>query len=204
MSFECDFIKEYPNIYSIAFDKAGGRWHELPENILYFIKFVGPTNTEDSTDLKEYIEPYDNIFIKMDIEGGEWLWLDNLGDSIKKIKQITFEAHGIFPNLYPSIWFTDNANNYSGLTNNEITELIIRVLKKINETHYLVHIHENNLTPFVRIMDNEYPTFYELTFIRKDCEINGFNNIDLPIPELDYPCMTGVPDRILNYWPFKI
>ena len=69
----------------------------------------------------------------------------------------------------------------------------------------MVHIHENNAGPFIHIKDNDYPSFVELTFIRKDCEINGLNISDLPIKDIDFST-GGISDmniHNMNFWPFK-
>jgi hypothetical protein len=63
----------------------------------------------------------DNIFLKMDIEGCEYDWIHSMTkNDMEKISQIVIEFH------WPFDFYRMNA------------------LKKINETHYVVHVHGNN------------------------------------------------------------
>lgn len=204
ITFEIDFLQRYPNIPSVAFDGTVGRPQGLPENIIFHKKNIGVTNTDQTTNLKDIIDYHSDVFVKMDIEGEEWRWINSMSDSIRNIKQIVFEAHAFFPHLLSQEYILCHC---LGQTPDVWTDYILNGLIKLNETHYLVHVHENVYGPFVYVMDNNYPTFYELTYIRKDCEVNGLNTENLPIPLLDYPTgqsnMGGTIDKPLNFWPFK-
>lgn len=219
ISFETDFIKYNPNIPYIAFDGTVDRPHNLPENIIFHKKNIGVANTELTTNLKDIIDSHNDIFVKMDIEGEEWRWINSLGNSLKNIKQIVFEGHAFFPHLlepyfvpqFPApgqkpIFLVEH--HCLGLSHDVWTDFILNSLKKLNETHHLVHIHQNTCAPFLTIMGNDYPTFCEITFLRNDCEINGLNEEDIPVPFLDYPSGKKIIppefiDRTMNYWPFK-
>ena len=78
-------------------------------------------------------------------------------------------------------------------------------LFKLNSTHYLVHVHENNnCLDFIKIGDYMYPQTLELTYIRKDCQIDGLNKYDIPIPNIDFPNTTHYENHDLNFYPFKV
>lgn len=84
-------------------------------------KNIGYTNTSTLTNLKEYIKNHNNIFLKMDIEGFEFNWLDSMTiEDLQRFSQIVLEVHWPF-DLYR-----------------------MNMLKKLNETHYIIHIHGNN------------------------------------------------------------
>jgi len=183
MSFEIDFIKKYPNIYSLAFDGTI-KSPDLPKEINFFKINIGSDNTNNVTNLKEYVKDYNDVFIKMDIEGGEWDWIKGFRDFFPKIKQIVFEAHNKFSSHVTWTSYTS----------------VLESLQILNETHYLVHIHENNHGSFENIKNKNYPNFSELTFIRK--EIRGFNTDNLPIKNLDFPTCSTMPTNDINFWPF--
>ena len=79
----------------------------------------------------------------------------------------------------------------------------------------MVHIHGNNMGGSFNLLDNqvygntkgysELPVVAELTFIRKkDCEIIGYNDEDLPVNNLDFPNCHHEPEINLSFYPFTI
>ena len=186
ITFEIDFIKRYPNIQGIIFDNTVNDTPNLPKEVKLIKKNIGFDNTETTTNLSDYINGYNNIFIKMDVEGSEWKLLrSEFSKSLTKIKQIVFEAHHFF---------------------GVFSDIALESLEIINKTHYLVHVHQNNNgVPFQFDVGNiTYPSLLELTFIRKDCEINGLNVTNLPIKDIDF---TNIPGKIeydiMNNYPFN-
>lgn len=184
-SFSRDFIPKFSMKKSFAFD---GTIHDYPWNytrdITFIKKNIGPNEDSKHTNLQELISKYDDIFLKMDIEGGEYPWLASLSlDNLRKFKQIVIEFHGVF----------DNSWNCS---NNIKTEC----LKKLSETHYPVHIHGNNYS----ILVNKYPNVLELTYVRKDMVTSEppLNKTPLPILNLDFPNNSMLRDFNLNTYPF--
>ena len=124
-SFEHYFVNKY-NKNCFAFD---GTIHNIPhqhKNIEFIKKNIGTTN--DTTDMKNLIKDYDNIFLKMDIEGSEYDWINNLSDiEINKFKQICIEFH-----------LEHECATHISLTNK------LNAIKKIANSHYCVHFHGNN------------------------------------------------------------
>lgn len=204
VSFDKDFVKNHTTISGVAFDGTVNRPPDLPENILFNKMNIGVSNTETTTNLRDIIDSHKDVFIKMDIEGEEWRWIYSLGDSIKNVKQFVFEAHALFAHNLTQQYRNCHCLGYAP---DIWDDYVLNALKKLNETHYLVHVHENLVGPFVNFDGNEYPHFLELTYIRKDCEINGLNTDNLPVPLIDYPVgqrnMYGSVDKPLNFWPFK-
>jgi len=75
ISFEQHFLDLKLASKCVAFD---GTIEKLPltedDNRIQFIKKnIAPINNESLTNLHEYIEPYENVFLKLDIEGHEFL-----------------------------------------------------------------------------------------------------------------------------------
>jgi hypothetical protein len=129
-------------------------------------------------------EKYDNIFLKIDIEGGEYPWLLEIDESrLDKFKQIVIEFHGI-------------TNDGWGCNYNDK----IRCLEKLAQTHYIVHAHGNNHGPVV----NRIPDVIELTYVNKKYFSSPpkLNTRPLPIPNLDFSNIGGPYDINLNFYPF--
>ena len=120
----------------------------------------------------------------MDIEGGEYPWLMNIDEKqLDKFKQIVIEFHGIKDNW----WGCDNNNK-------------IKCLKKLSNTHYIIHAHGNNNSP---VIDN-IPNVIELTYINKKYfkTTPELNKTTLPVLNLDYPNDLKYKDINLNLYPF--
>lgn len=155
ISFEEDFIKyqqEVSNPIKVyAFD---GTVNNIPETSLkdhfHFVKKnIGYSETPDCTNLHSFILPYlqlqnQNLFIKMDIEGGEVAWIKSLTpDHMNAFAQIVMEFHMPF--------------------NTEEIEMFT----KLNETHLPIHFHPNNACG-TRIHNGVYfPNVFECTYLHK-------------------------------------
>jgi len=189
-SFSRDFIPMYGmnKSNSFAFD---GTIYDYPWNftkeIQFFKKNISSVTSPFSTNLHMMISSYKNIFLKMDIEGGEYPWLLSLTkEHLENLKQITVEFHGIHDNSYGSTLSVKN-----------------ECLKKLSETHYLIHVHGNNWGNSKLINNNLVPDVIELTYVRKTefTEVPLLNNTKLPM-HLDKPNKVGVPDFNLSFPPF--
>ena len=108
--------------------------------------------------IKDFItyKPYKlNIFLKIDIEGGEYPFFSYLDKNhMNKFNQIIIEIH-------------DTIN----------TKKLYPLLNKLKNTHNLVHIQDNNYS-YVFINENKtkiLPNVIECTYLRKYNEIKGFN-----------------------------
>lgn len=174
---------EYDN--NFAFD---GTINEYPyhytNKIIFTKKNINYYNDNDNTNLDFLFEKYNKIFLKMDIEGGEYPFLLNINvDKLKLFTQIVIEFHGINDNSWNC--------NY---------EDKIKCLEKLSNTHYLIHVHGNN---YGGIMNN-IPNVIECTFINKNYYKGNIelNKINLPIVNLDYPNIPNIKNYDLNFYPF--
>lgn len=188
-SFSRDFIDKYNmnEFNSYAFDGTIQHYpYDYTKDIAFIKKNIHNMNDNQNTNLHSLIEKYNHIFLKMDIEGGEYPWLLNLDESkLKRFKQIVIEFHGI----------TDNGwnTNYNDK---------IRCLEKLSKTHYIIHAHGNNHGPVM----NKIPDVIELTYVNKDYFqiVPEKNRLPLPNPTLDYANATCHPDIDLNFYPFVL
>jgi hypothetical protein len=186
-SFSRDFINKYKinKSNSYGFD---GTIHNYPyhytNNIQFIKKNINNFNDSNNSNLFFLTEKYTNIFLKMDIEGGEYPWLLEIDESqLNKFKQIVIEFHGI-------------TNNGWGCS----YENKVKCLEKLSKTHYIVHAHGNNHSPVV----NNIPDVLELTYVNKNyfTGVPDFNITPLPIINLDYANNPDLNDINLNCYPF--
>jgi len=163
-------FNKYPNLVSVKDVETSHRVH-------FHKKFLGQANNGNIVNLREYFDKYNDIFLKIDIEGGENELFDSLtDDDLKKIKQLVIEFHSHTQKKIP-----------------------IRLLK----THWLVHLHVNNFVDTVtRDKNTILPEIFECTYVRKrDNEILPFNTDPIPSP-LDQPNLPTKPDIMLMGYPY--
>ena len=186
-SFSRDFINKY-NIKrqnSFGFDGTINDYpYHFTDTIQFIKKNINNFNDDNNSNLSFLTHKYSNIFLKMDIEGGEYPWLLQIDEfQLSKFKQIVIEFHGINDDSWGS--------NYSDK---------IKCLEKLSNTHYIVHAHGNNYGSVV----NKIPDVIELTYVNKNCFnlVPELNTIPLPITNLDFPNKSDSDDINLNFYPF--
>jgi hypothetical protein len=177
ISFEKALLEKYPTLSCHAFD--GTLKHTMPpiDRLKYINQNVGAVETEQVTTLRSYFNTYSNMFIKMDVEGGEVPLFYVLSDNdLLKIKQLVIEFH--------------SAN-----------EVIIPT--RLAKTHWLVHFHPNNACGVTSVDGIKVPNVFECTYIRKnEGEDFPLNQCLVPDPELDERNDTRNPEIILNCEPY--
>jgi len=186
-SFSRDFISKYQmnETNSYGFDGTINSYpHQFTTNISFVRKNIGYFNDGNNTNLSQFTEKYNNIFLKIDIEGGEYPWITSLDESkLNRFKQIVIEFHGI-----------TNESFGCGVVDK------IKCLEKLSRTHYIVHAHGNNNGGET----NKIPNVIELTYVNKNYFSSEppLNASPLPIPNVDFPNDSSNPDIDLNFSPF--
>jgi len=189
-SFSRDFINKYNmnENNSFGFDATIDNYPNHYTNKISFIKKnINNFNDDNNTNLSFLTESYNNIFLKIDIEGGEYKWLLGIDENqLNKFKQIVIEFHGVNDDSWGC--------NYSDK---------IKCLEKISKTHYIVHAHGNNHS---LLIINNVPCVIELTYVNKNYfnSTPDFNEEPLPIFNLDFPNRFNSDDINLNFYPFVI
>jgi len=170
---------------SAAFDGTIDKYPtEYTDKIIFYKRNIAPYYGKKFANLSFFTNNYNNIFLKMDIEGHEYDWILSLSNlQLTKFKQIVIEFHGI------------NDDSWNVNLNDKI-----KCFKKINETHYPIHIHGNN---YGGLTDN-VPDTVEVTYVRKNYfqKEPELNKIPLPIENLDFPNNPNQYDYDLNFPPF--
>ena len=189
-SFSRDFILNHASYLSrediYAFD---GTIEDYPRQYIQNINFqklnIGSENIfNKTTNLQAQIKAYKNIFLKMDIEGGEFEWLNTLStEDLQAFKQIVIEVHGLLDDSFGSKYLDK-----------------WKALRNLTQTHQLVHAHGNNHIDRVGLI----PPVLELTYIRTDQAITCQKNATpFPVQDLDFKCHPFKEEFNLNFYPFQ-
>ena len=183
ISNDISFEEQFLTLYTATCYAFDGTIDKLPKdnsNIIFVKKNIEGKNTDTVTNLHELINSNKNIFIKMDIEGGEIPWIQSLSDEqMNTFEQIVMEFH------YP----------YSD------TE--IDVFNKINRNHVLIHLHGNNCCGARYHNGIVMPNVFECTYVHKKHFTTPIelNTIAIPHP-IDMRNVSTSPDIHLNHPPF--
>lgn len=124
----------------------------------------------------------EHMLLKMDVEGAEWGGLEQINPLLlTQFDQIVLELH-------------DLAKAH---TDQERAQ-ILSVLHKLNQTHYLVHMHGNNCDFAITVAGQVIPDALELTLVNKQLvSVDTESPVVLP-HELDQPNDPVRPDYILG------
>lgn len=196
ISFETDFLSRNPDCHCFAFD---GTVASLPTNearITFVRKNLGLYETPTMTNLVEFFETHDNIFFKLDIEGHEFRLLPVLLERFfHKVKQFVIEIHSPGDiQLHPAYF-----KGLGDVTN----DVMFSILRDINKTHTLVHIHGNNGCQQYTVDNIVLPNVFECTYIRNDFVTEKIAN-DIPFPiDLDCPNVSSTPQYVLKGFPYS-
>lgn len=129
-------------IISFKFNKIFKFFHFyffFKKNKKFFLKFVtnvkGKNNITFSSIMSTYLRDYNNIFLKVDIEGSEYRILDDIISYSEKFISVVIEFHDIdlhldkiekFINNFPLKIIHTHPNNYAGVNAN-LSPLAIEV-----------------------------------------------------------------------------
>jgi len=197
VSFEQEFLNKYPGIPCLAFDGTVNGLPTTDSRIQFIQKNLGKDENDKVTNLKETMEPYSNIFMKMDIEGHEFRLFPTFSEiQLKKIKQLVIEVHSPGDiQLHP--------NYFKGLS--DIThDIMFDFLTKINKTHTLVHLHPNNGCKTHHVNNIHLPNVFECTFIRNEYVHEKIPNKE-PLPfDIDMPNIPHLPIVNFTEYPFVV
>jgi hypothetical protein len=195
VNFENEMCRRCPNIPCFAYD---GTVIGLPANadrdrITFVRKNIAYYESYETTNLFDIFEEYDNILLKMDIETFEFRWLQVLSPAqLKKIAQLVIEFHFPF--------------NEPGFTNLDAPLPVyqkVDVLKKLADTHTLIHLHPNNMGGTYKYGGVTVPNLFECTYVRRDLQPAGeLSREKIPSAELDRKNVGGIEEICLEGYPF--
>jgi hypothetical protein len=190
VSFDDDFLKDHA-VAAYAFDntiKHLPKGAYASDKLQWVNKAVDGVNSDSQTNLIEYIEQYNNIFLKMDIEGSEYNLFDSMLDDIQqqciqRISQIVVEFHGV------------SAKDR------------IKTVEKLLDTHTILHAHANNACVNGHV-PLAIPWLLELTFVRNTDILHHYPHFIATANTQRFPHACDVkniphlPDIDINHPPF--
>ena len=182
-SFSTDFVHKYDIQTSFAYDGTlTESWRDPTPNIQFVAKNIGCACDDQTTDISDVLSRYDNVFLKMDIEGAEFPWIEHT-QLLSHVKQFVAEFHGINDDSWGTILDKKRA-----------------CFEKLAQTHVIVHVHGNNWAS----KTNHIPDVIEVTFLRRDVFTVPpvWNMTKLPLQYIDRPNNPGAEDYFLGFPPF--
>lgn len=190
VSWDLDMARRGFNVFMYdptidALPMENERFHFFKEGIAGFEFKAHRVNTLEHFIKTNGHELKGNMILKMDVEGAEWSFLATAStQTLSKFDQIVFEFH-----------------NMTKPKDQSVMNATLACIKKINQTHSLVHLHANNYGSII-FLDNKilFPDVLELTYVKTaNYELVDDENIFLPIP-LDQPNNKRYQDIPLGYW----
>jgi hypothetical protein len=115
----------------------------------------------------------ENLFLKMDIEGGEYDIISST-NCLNKFSQIVIEVHDLDPRNEKQVAF----------------------FNKILTTHYIYHIHGNNCAE----INDGLPLVLELSFVRKNLIKHNITTLEESCPTLLDRAVCPKKDYVLDWW----
>lgn len=191
ITFEKEFCKIHDNLTCLAYDGTIDKLPEENNQIKFIKKNIDSFDSTTTTNLIDVIEQYENIFLKVDIEGFEYQWLNVLTENhLKRVKQLIIEFH---------LPFTEPEYMYSNNTISVVDKQYI--LQKLANTHTLIHLHPNNCCGTTIYKDCVVPNVFECTYVRKDIQKPLKRNKENIPTYLDRPNLNR-PEIELTSYPF--
>ena len=137
------------------------------DNVKYYReKITYPIKNKIDTDIKKVFSRIKNnseVILKCDIEGSEYLVIDQLLEYSNRIKMLIFEFH----------WIDKNEN------------IFVESVKKLQSKFDIIHIHANN---HCQKLKNGLPIVLEITLLNKKYSPSKIEYVDnFPIKGLDFP-----------------
>ena len=132
----------------------------------YREKITYPIKNKIDADIKKVFSRIKNnseVILKCDIEGNEYLIIDQILDYSNRINMLIFEFH----------WLDKREN------------LFVESVKKLQSKFEIIHIHANN---HFQTLKNGLPIILEITLLNKKFSPNKIEYVDnFPIKDLDFP-----------------
>lgn len=195
ISFEKAWLDKFQHDRCIAFDGTIPCLPEYDSRITFVKKNIGREENDIHTNLHLWMEPHSNLFMKIDIEGHEFRVFPTFTETQwNKIKQLVVEIHTPGDiQLHPSYF-----NGLSDITH----DVMFNILKTINRTHTLIHVHPNNGCKTHVVDGIVLPNVLECTYIRNDYVEERVHNTQ-PLPFLiDMPNLPDKPIVPFTGYPF--
>ena len=176
-SFEEDFMKLLTGTQFFLFDHTVTPKRKLPPNFNFYSLGLGKRNESNFVTLDRIVDLHlkngENALLKIDIEGAEYEALSETSSEVfAKFDQLVIELHDIDGDKLCS-------------------DLFIKLIEKIRNNFFLIHIHGNNNTGYVATSGISLPQTLELTFLSKKFNVTQVPGSAVFPRSMDYPCTSG-------------
>jgi hypothetical protein len=166
-SFDSHWHHSNPNAVIHSYDATIDNYNPAPPVTHYYEnvgkQFIRSEFTEFATAMGRL--PGNNVFVKMDIEGGEYTLTRDILNHQHRIMGMVIEYHG--------------AASTS-------KHCFLEELPVLTQHYQCVHIHANNSGPVI----DGFPDYLELTFLHRDLCTATQQRLDTYMDHLDRPCST--------------
>lgn len=131
------------------------------------------------------------IFLKMDVEGAEWLTFLNMPEkTLQQCNQIAVEMHDLsskgINTMYPQVTLDEK----------------VATLEKISQYFHCWNVHANNYASMYIVDGYKVPDVMEFTFVNKALHPGGDLAQELFPSQHDQACHARMQDHDLDFWPF--
>ncbi len=160
--------------------------NNLPKHGIHFIEEgLSAHNSEHYKTLNYHLTKYNlhhkKLFLKIDIEGAEYdvLKEDSFYDALQNTVQLIFEFHYVKEKLQ------------------ELAE----IMKRIAQTHTLIHIHGNNNASTFVYNNKNVPEGIEVVFLHNSyLPEKKLSGKEYPVEGLDVPCNWRRKDIVIDFF----
>ncbi len=170
-SFDQHWHQLQPNAVIHSYDATIDNYTPEPSIQHYYEnigrQFIRSEFTEFATAMNRI--PGNNVFVKMDIEGGEYTLTSDILNHRQRITGLVIEYHGAASTSQ---------------------HCFLQEVPALSEFYQCVHIHANNSGPVIA----GFPDYLELTFLRRDLCTGAQQRLDTYMDHLDRPCSTYLED----------
>ena len=149
--FEKDLYEIY-NIKSIMVDPLEIPYKFLPKESTYIKKFLLINDNKTSISINNFIDRDEEIILKIDIEGDEYLNLININNKkLTNVRILIIEFH-----------------NLRDLRSKFFFDMFSHLIDKLSKHFYFCHLHPNNTGKIKKIGNYNIPDIIEFTLINKN------------------------------------
>lgn len=160
----------------------------LDSNMVFTKEYLNKDNFQN------HIKDYNDVILKMDIEGSEYDWLsdENMIILENQVSQFCVEVHSLIEEI-PYGWILDPAT----LDAKQHPEKVVNFFEKLNKSFTIVHMHGNNHSPLY----GDLPDCLEITYVNnKHISSKEIRKEAFPILGMDEPNLPQRGDYLLNWW----
>lgn len=138
----------------------------FPKDSKFLKKKIGIISDENEININDWLkDENEEIILKMDIEGDEYLTLTSISDeNLNKIRILVLEIHDL-----------------RHLRNYFFFQTFEKIISRLNNIFHVCHLHANNSSKIKNIGGFNIPDMLEITLIRKD-RIKTFSGEYAEIP----------------------